>query len=433
MKRDFDHIDDCLRQIAQKYGWGDYSEWTNYNFDVLSMDIQKETGIALSSRTLRRLANKRLKYSPQPATKNALAKYLGFQTWDDLLKSKNKFSHLTPKKPSRVNAFVIHYFWLLLFLTIIGLSSFFVFFFPSIEIGLDKTKVVFQSNDITGTAPHTASFFYDVTKIKSSNIYIDNNYYDEGEIIPVKKNMHYYTKTFEIPDYYAVKIIAKGERLACVGVHVTTEDWEAVVNGRLIKDLNEFNRDDLMHFSGKELENLAVNTDSLVRVDFRNIRDFGVLGDEMTFETRFMNNADLGGQGCFDSRIEVINTHGRLAFNFVTPGCDEKMLKAEFGDVYLAGGFNNLNTFIQDISYWRVLKIVTGKRKVGVYLDDVQIYSVRYNDPLDDVKGISISFQGSGAVDYVKLFNENQELVYFDDFLRPAELSEPVTAAREQE
>jgi hypothetical protein len=94
------------------------------------------------------------------------------------------------------------------------------------------------------------------------------------------------------------------------------------------------------------------------------------------------------------------------------------MLKAEFGDVYLAGEFDNLNTFRQDINYWRVLKIVTGKRRVGVYLDDVQIYSVRYNDPLDDVKGISISFVGSGAVDYVKLFNAQEELVYFDDFVK---------------
>ncbi len=433
MKKNLDHIDDCLRQIAQKYGWGDYSEWTNYNFDVLSLDIQKETGIAISSRTLRRLANKRLKYSPQPATKNALAKYLGYQNWEDLLKSKNKFSDITHKRPSKVNAFVIQYFWLLLFLTVVGLSSFFVFFFPSIEIGLDKTKVVFQSNDMTGSAPHTASFFYDVTKIKSSNIYIDNNYYDEGEIIPVKKNMHYYTNTFEYPDYYAVKIIAKGERLACVGVHVTTEGWEAVINDRLVKNLDEYNKDDLMHFSKEELEGLSVNTDSMVRVDFRNIRDFGLTGDEMTLETRFMNNADLGGQGCYDSRIEVINTHGRLAFNFVTPGCDEKMLKAEFGDVYLAGDFNNLNTFIQDISYWRVLKIVTGKRRVGVYLDDVQIYSVRYNDPLDEVMGISISFLGTGAVDYVKLFNENSELVYFDDFLKPAGLNQsPATAQTEE-
>lgn len=68
------------------------------------------------------------------------------------------------------------------------------------------------------------------------------------------------------------------------------------------------------------------------------------------------------------------------------------------------------------LKYWRTLKIITKKKRVGVYLDDVQIYSVRYNDPLDDVKGISFSFMGSGAVDYVKLFNNEGELLYHDDF-----------------
>jgi hypothetical protein len=317
MRKNSDYIEDCLQQIGKKFGWGDFSEWTNYNFDILSQEIQNETGIAISSRTLRRLVNNKAKYSPQHATKNALARYLGYDNWGHYLQSRNKFNNIIQKSPSRVNVFIFQYFWLLLFVVFLGLSSFFVFFYPTIELGIDKSKVVFQSNNMSGTAPHTASFFYDVTKIKSSNIYIDNNYYDEGDIIPVKKNMHIYKNTFELPDYYAVKIIAKGERLACVGVHVVTDGWEAVVNDRLFKNIDPKNKDGYLHFSEEELEELKINTDSTVRVDFRNIRDFGVMGDEMTLETRFMNNADLGGQGCYDSKIEVINTHGRLAFNFV--------------------------------------------------------------------------------------------------------------------
>lgn len=419
MRKGADYLEDCLSQIGEKFSWGPPTEWTNYNFDLLSNEIQKDTGVAISNRTLRRLANRRIKYTPQPATKNALAMYLGHDSWESFLQSKKRPAGKNRNANMAVNTFIFRYFWLILFLIIVGLSSFFVFFYPSIELGLNKSKVVFQSNNATGTAPHSASFFYDVTKIRSSNVYLDHNYYDEGEIIPVKKNMHYYTNTFELPDYYAVKIIAKGERLACVGVHVVTEGWATVINDELRKDLDPVSEDGQLHLSKEDLAGLTVNEDSMVIVDFRNIRDFGIMGDNMTLETRFRNNADLGGAGCYGSKIEVINKHGRLSFNFVTPGCEERLLKAEFGDVFLAGEFNNLNTFIQDISYWRVLKIVSGKRRVGVYLDDVQVYSVRYNDPLDDVKGISISFMGSGAVDYVRLYNEHQELVYNDDFVNP--------------
>jgi hypothetical protein len=92
------------------------------------------------------------------------------------------------------------------------------------------------------------------------------------------------------------------------------------------------------------------------------------------------------------------------------------MIRAEFGDIVMSGEFDNLNTFKQDISYWRTLKIATHNKHVNVYLDDVQIYTIKYNDPLDQVKGISFSFNGSGAVDYVKLTNSSNEIVYSDSF-----------------
>ncbi|MFW5656384.1 MAG: hypothetical protein ACOC0C_02105 [Bacteroidota bacterium] len=415
MKRELDYIEDCLKRMGKQFNWGYFSEWTNHNYDVLSDEIQKTTGIAISSRTLRRLANRRIKYSPQIATKNALAMYLGFQNWEDYLLSKNKNPN-NIRQYSKINAFILQYFWLLLFLVVVGLSSFFVLFYPSIELELNKAKVVFHSNDMKGIAPHTASFFYDVSKIKSSNIFIDNNFYDEGEIIPVKKNMHYYTNTFELPDYYAVKIIANGERLSCVGVHVVTNGWTTIVNNKLCDSLYPLNDSGYLNVPEEQLLTLDINTDNAVKVEYRNIRDFGITGDGMMLETKFINNPPNGSTECQVSKIEIINTHGRLSFSFVAPGCDEKMLKAEFGDVYLAGEFNNLNTFFQDMSYWRHLKIVTGDKRVGVYLDDVQIYSIRYNEPLDDIKGITFSFVGSGAVDYLKLFNENEELVYHDDF-----------------
>lgn len=418
MKNELDYIGECLRLIGDKFLWGDISGWTNHNYEVLSEEIRISTGISISSRTIRRLTNKKIKSNPQTATKNALAKYIGFESWEHFVMSKNKNSSIQLNKPSKINAFILQYFWVVMFVILIGLSSFFILFYPSIEITLNKSKVVFQSNDMTGHAPHTASFFYDVSKIRSSNIFIDNNFYDEGEMIPIKKNMHFYNKTFELPDYYAVKIIANGERLSCVGVHVMTEGWETIVNEKLFKNINNVNDLGQLHLDNKTLEGLKINSDSALEIEYRNIKNFGVMGDEMTFETRFMNNDKTGGRGCYESKIEIINTHGRLSFNFIMPGCDEKLLKAEFGDVYLAGEFNNLNTFFQDVSYWRNLKIKTQKKNVGVFLDDVQIYSIHYNDPLDEIKGITFSFNGSGAVDFVKIYNENDDLVYRDEFLK---------------
>jgi len=51
-----------------------------------------------------------------------------------------------------------------------------------------------------------------------------------------------------------------------------------------------------------------------------------------------------------------------------------------------------------------------------VYLEDKEIYSVKYTDPLDEAKGIALKFKGWGEVDYVKLFDGEGMLVYEDNF-----------------
>lgn len=414
------YMEKCLHEIEDTVQWGKLNDWTGHNFDLLSDEISEKTGIKLSGRTLRRLVNHKIS-NPQIATKNALTKFLGYKNWEEFVVQHSNGNNKKPviqqqKQFSRFTKFVVQYFWAILLVVILTLSSFFIFFYPTIELELNKSRVEFRSNNLVGKAPHTATFFYDVSKIKSSNILVDNNYYNESSIVPLKKNMHFYSNTFELPDYYAVKIIANGERMSCVRVHVVTDGWEYVAGGKHFTELPRDSTNDWLYINPVTLKNNSIIGDSVYYIEYRNIRNFEAIGDQMTYETRFKNNADLGGIGCFDSKIEVVNLHGRLSFNFLEPGCDQKRLRAEFGDVALSGEFNNLNTFFQDVSYWRVLKIVTKKKNVSVFLDDVQIYSVKYNDPLHQVKGLTFRFKGAGAVDYVKLFNENDELVYEDNF-----------------
>ena len=412
------HIKRCKKLIQKKLDWGESKNWTNHNYDLLSEDILSCTGIKISARTLRRIFSTTNNYNPQIATKDALALYLDYRNWEEFVRSEKKNGaevYDNPELTYRSNRRIIYnpFFWTIIVVVLLISSGFIVFFYPAIELELNKSRVVFQSNNMIGHAPHEATFYYDVSKIKSTNIFIDNNYYAEGSIIPVKKNMHFYSNTFGLPDYYAVKIIANAERISCVGIHVITKDWETIINDRYLPEVN-CRYDGSLHIPAKVAR--SYSDSDFYSTEFRNIRDFGVNGDDMIFEARFRNSENFGGLSCNSSKFEIINTHGRLSFNFIHPGCDENKLKASFGDVLLKGEFNNLNTFFQDVSYWRVLKIKTKNKKVGVYLDNVQIYSVKYNDPLDEVKGISLKFSGSGAVDYIKLYDENENLVYSDDF-----------------
>src|SRR5689334_14023175 len=72
----------CRQMIAEKLSWPPADEWRNYEFTELSEKILETTGVGLSTTTLKRLFGK-VQYNnlPSSSTLNALARYLGYDSW----------------------------------------------------------------------------------------------------------------------------------------------------------------------------------------------------------------------------------------------------------------------------------------------------------------------------------------------------------------
>ncbi|MCK4990214.1 MAG: hypothetical protein KAS29_06995 [Bacteroidales bacterium] len=416
------HIERCIELMEQDLEWGPSSEWTTYNFDKLSSYIKEKSKISLSGRTLRRLICDPRNFKPQAATKNALAKYVGYEDWEQFKRSgKQNGNAYTEADTSDLSA-EEHIFLRLLrkgwfylipvFILIIVLS---IVLYPVIVLKLNTMRVEFTSNYTTGTAPQRVTFFYDVSRVNSSNIFINENFYDDGNIIPVNNNRHYFTSDFELPDHYSVKIMAKGERLSCIRIHVISNGWEGVINDQYVGRLDNSYSPGIMTYPTDTVAKYVTGgVDNLL--EFRNIREFGILADNMTLETEIRNLPDSSFSECLESTVQLINLHGRVGFDFVNAGCPNSMLQAEFGDVLLNGEFQDLVAFYQDFSEWRKVTISIHDKRIYVYLEDREIYSVKYSDPLDEVKGIAFKFRGLGEVNYVKLYNSEGTLVYKDNF-----------------
>src|SRR5687767_11960725 len=75
----------CRKLIEAKLGWEESRYWTNSDFETLSEKILIETGVQLSTSTLKRVWGK-IKYEsvPQVATLNALACFAGYQSFREL-------------------------------------------------------------------------------------------------------------------------------------------------------------------------------------------------------------------------------------------------------------------------------------------------------------------------------------------------------------
>jgi len=387
----------------------------------LSQEVKDSSGIALSTRTLRRLYSNYKSYKPQTATKNALAIYLGYEDWEDFKNSQSAAKPSNgdkgfPRRDFRsFLANAVRSIWTYVILALTALIVIIIAFYPGIMLWLNTQRVEFTSNYATGTAPQRVTFYYDVSRINSTNLFINKNFYADGDIIPINKNRHYFTDYFELPDHYSVKILANGERISCIRIHVITNGWEGVINGayvgRIVNSYQpgilSYHPDTLGHYISPESDNM---------LEYRNIREFGIRGDQMRLETQLRNLPDSLFSSCLESTIQIINLHGRVGFDFVKPGCPSSMLNAEFGDVLLNGEFQDLDAFYQDFTDWRTVSIAVHDKHIYVSLEGKEIYSVRYTDPLDEVKGLAFKFKGIGEVNYVKLFDGEGNLVYQDDF-----------------
>jgi hypothetical protein len=412
------YLNKCIKLIRDKLIWGDISEWTNHNFNLLSEYIQESSGIIISPRTLRRIFNKKGIYNPQTATKDALAKYLGYKDWEDFKVNHRVKETRTSSGSGMLNSirFINLAPWILIVILIPAVILGTIIIYPEIQLYLNKRKVVFTSVDLTGMAPHEANFYYDVTRLKATSFFIDRNFYDDedGELIPLEKYRHLFRNTFHLPDYYAVKIIAGGERVACVGIHVVTRGWDYMLN-------NEYHLGSSGEIIGGGVMNLPFNEDMIAEddeymVEFRNIRNFDVLSDHLSFSTRFKNLPVGSSNECAKARIKLVTKHGRVSITFADPNCHQKHLTAEVGEIGLNGNFHDLSKLYQDLSYWRNLTVEIHNKRVVFFLDRVEVLSVDYKSPLEELKGITFRFYGDGAVDYVSLSDGNGNLVYSGDF-----------------
>ena len=82
----------CCRQIEDTLNWGGGEAWSNDDFEHLSEKIFEKTKVRLSISTLKRIWGKvRYENSPTTATLNALAGFLGFESWREF-RQKNEIN-----------------------------------------------------------------------------------------------------------------------------------------------------------------------------------------------------------------------------------------------------------------------------------------------------------------------------------------------------
>lgn len=400
---------------------GPSADWIDYHYTMLHEQIFEATKTSISVRTLKRIFKVNDTYEPQIATKNAMAQYLGYKDWTNFLKenSDNEIkpaespAPAPPIKPEVIagNKRPKIVFWAtgaFLLITVIVAAMFF----------FNQPEVTFNVKNTSGHAPLTAAISYNLSRLNYKNAFIDFGSGGEYKLLlGPKGEMTYLYKT---PNFYKMRLIADGRVLSKTTVDVQTKGWVCYVgnndqNARVVTDSSKFGDKSSLYFAPSIINGLNINTKEEYWVDYRNIKNFHVDGDQMTVEFRLRNSQDMGGFDCFDTSLEFTGESGRGRFKFVKPGCTQ-FADTEFGDTQLTGNFHNLSSLGVDLSKWTVVRIETRNKTSMVYINNVFKYKTVYNVPIGNIRGLFCRFKGSGQLDFIRVYDHQHRLIYGDEF-----------------
>jgi hypothetical protein len=422
------YIKIIIRRIENKLQWNKVSLWTDNEFRKLSSLIYEDTSISISPQTLKRLFGKvkyKNDYKTQPATKDALARFLGYDDWDTFIKDQ---IHSIPKYlyllRSRISKKHLKTILILLFLSTLVTGSYLY-----ILSGIKNKKVTFYAENVTGVVPHTVSIHLNISSLRNKDVYIDfdqNEAEDKNKEELIDKHLTLINHCFESPGYFNVKLISGGKLLASTKIHVLSEGWTTYYFNNddfilrkfvfgLENRVQKVENDGILYISPAELSNKGFNGNTVYYLEHLLYKDFHISADSCVFEVRYRNSSEIGGISCYDEEFRIIGENGLVSVILVQKGC-HRWSEITVGEKQLNGKYNDLSFLSVDLSSWNTLKIITNDNKVLIINNSDTIFTTPYSQLLGQIKGIRFLTKGSGAFDYVRLYNNQDELLFDDNF-----------------
>jgi len=294
------YINIIIRKIEKKLRWEKVSFWTDNEFRKLSNLIYEDTSISISPQTLKRLFGKvkyKEVYKTQPATKDALARFLNYADWDDFIRDQShSIATYLSLITNRISGGHGKRRSLLVLLAI-------VFIIASIFIisDLKDKPVTFYAENLTGVVPHTVSFHLDISKFRNKDIYLDldeNEAENQANMELLDKHLTLINHCFESPGFYNVRLSSKGKVLASAKIHVLSEGWisyyfndDNFILRKFIfgleKRVSDTVNDGFLYISPKEINNRGLNGNTVYYLEHLIYKDFHISADRCLFEVGY--------------------------------------------------------------------------------------------------------------------------------------------------
>jgi hypothetical protein len=414
MDKEKQQIEKCLQQIEEKIGWGPGAEWQNQDFEELSKRIFLQTKVSLSVSTLKRLWGKmRYEGSPNIATLNTLAQFVGYENWrsftaNGVTQTSNgplvDNSPATDKK-QRFTFLQSGIFKSLVAIAGVGTLAFLFWQNQTRPKLLEYDNIVFNSQPVTNTFPNTVIFNYNAKDSNADSVFIQQSW-DPMRRFRVDKNLATYSSTYYLPGYYRAKLVLDTTIVAEHDIFIESNGWLATIDrqpipvyandekipqGGIVRVSNEF-----LAAQKIDLEKEQLWT-SFYRVSKNEI----VPDDAFELEATLKNTFGQGPFVCQQTYIVLMGTMGVIAIPLSIKGCVGE-LNLQTDDSF-NGKTNDLSKFGVDFSDWVKVKCRSKDKKMSIWVNDVLAFEDDYQKSIGGIMGTRIAFMGIGEIKEFKL------------------------------
>ena len=414
-------IKTIIFRISEVLQLNNPEQWQQRDFENVSSQIAEKTGINLSVSTLKRLCRDQFQHIPQKNTLNALAQFLDYKDWYDYKISNpvqtETTSGQTPvKKSFKPNK-------KLLYIPVFALIILaMVFLIKNTQPAQSFTDAQFTSRKNVSTGvPNTVIFDYDISMYDFDSAFIQQSW-DVRNRAKIAKNEKHSTSVYYYPGYHRAKLLINDQLAKEIPVYITTDKWLSLIQNPK-NDVIPVYVDENCIENGQmqmppeivESHNIDLSENNHATCFFYVNENFSGDSDNFKFKTRIKNNLNEGALVCQLCEISIYAENGRHFVQLCSPGCIGS-LYLKFGSDYISGKNNDLSAFGCDLNNWNELELEVKDKIATVILNGNKIYRTAFENTNGAIKGVAYRFAGSGAIDYVRLSDLNDQLVYSEDF-----------------
>ncbi len=439
MQYDKDLLAQCCTLVEKKLGWGDSQRWTNADFELLGEKIRDETGVRLSTSTLKRLWG-RVKYDsiPQVTTLNALARFAGYGTFRELAEVLEEEemvpppTQVPPKRPvvpelpnrERVlpdRQFSRSAIWSIGLVMGIGISLFLAFSLSQKQKNdlPASARYSFSSRPVTTGLPNSVVFTFDVSQAKTDCLFVQQTW-DSSKRFRIRKDQQQATSIYYYPGFYTAKLTVDSTVVSQHKLFIKTDGWLPLVEQESVPVYfkpEESTRDGVFGLTARQLMGHNIPMQPKVpHVLYYYMKDFGELSSHnFTLETSVKNTFSSGSGACQQSQVAVHCENGLFVVPLSIPGCTSA-LNALLPGKLIQGSKTDLSAFGVDFAQWAELRIAVKNKSVVVFLNGKPVLKTAFSMNAGKVIGVGYSFQGTGFVDYVRLYDGAGKAALLEEF-----------------